>query len=293
MARKRNAAVRLQVVPTPAGGVFLAMLGALFLMAVNYTNNLVFALVFVLAAAAAASAFVARRNLAGVTVAAGEAAPVFAGQAAMLPVRVAAGGRPRHALRVGVAGAAEAATVATLAPAGARVAVPLAARARGEHRVGRLRLSSLYPAGLFEARIEHDCDARLLVWPQLRSAPPAPAAAAGNAADSLAGLRAWRAGDALRRIHWKIYARTAQLHVREFEGAAGEHAVTVDWAALAGEPEQRLGQLAQQVLAAEADGVPHALRLPGVRGGCGRGPAHRDASLRALALFDAGAEGER
>jgi uncharacterized protein (DUF58 family) len=293
MARERNAAVRLQVVPTPAGGVFLVMLGALFLMAVNYTNNLVFALVFVLAAAAAVSAFAARRNLAGVLVAVGEAAPVFAGQAATLPVRLVARGRTRHALRVGVAGAAPAATVTTLAPAGERVVVPLAARARGEHRVGRLRLSSLYPAGLFEARIEHDCDACVLVWPQLRPAPPAPAAAAGNAADSLAGLRAWHPGDPLRRIHWKVYARTGQLHVREFEGAAGAHAVTVDWAGVAGEPELRLGQLAQQVLAAEAEGVPHALRLPGLHGACGRGPAHRDASLRALALFDPGAEGAR
>jgi uncharacterized protein (DUF58 family) len=49
--------------------------------------------------------------------------------------------------------------------------------------------------------------------------------------------------------------------------------------------EPRLARLAAWVLAADAAGIAHGLRLPGVELGPASGSAHRRASLDALALY--------
>jgi uncharacterized protein (DUF58 family) len=64
----------------------------------------------------------------------------------------------------------------------------------------------------------------------------------------------------------------------------------LDWDRLPGSAgvEARLSLLTHQVLAAEEANVAYGLRLPGTVLQPGLGEAHRDACLKALALFDDG-----
>lgn len=278
--------------PTAAGWVFAALLTVLFLAAANYGNNQVFLLVFLLAASAALSVWPSWRNLRGLTILSGEPAPVFAGETAWLPLTLpGGGGTPRHELRIatdgGMQDVALAAPEDTLQAAGAalHLRVPLPCPQRGWRPVGTLRLYSRYPFGLLEARLDHPCPARVLVWPApAASVPRPPAAARGEASDALGELRHWQEGESLRRIAWKIWARSDQLLARGFEGAQGSHAAILDWDALAGDAESRLALLARQVLDAEAGGGDYALVLPALRLPGGRGEGQRHACLRALAL---------
>jgi uncharacterized protein (DUF58 family) len=68
--------------------------------------------------------------------------------------------------------------------------------------------------------------------------------------------------------------------------SAVQQELWLDWqqAQLPGR-EPRLSRLAAWVVAAEAAGVSHGLRLPGVEIAPGSGTAHRRASLDALATW--------
>ncbi|OAI78264.1 hypothetical protein RSP799_16325, partial [Ralstonia solanacearum] len=116
-----------------------------------------------------------------------------------------------------------------------------------------------------------------------RVARPRPDAAADQ-------LRPYRPGDPLRSIAWKHSARLDTWLARS--GQQVRHAQCVlAWDALPPpmDAEARLSRLCAWVLAAEqapaGEAPEYTLVLPGLAIGPARGPAHRDACLRALALW--------
>ena len=166
---------------------------------------------------------------------------------------------------------------------------------RGLHDVPTLRAETRYPFGLFRAWTVWRPAARVLAWPAPER-PMAPLPAAPSAAGETAqrrpsdsgefeGVRAYRRGDALKRVVWKKAARTGELVSRDTSSALQQQ-LWLDWqlAQLPG-TEPRLSRLAAWVLAAEAAGVAHGLRLPGVEIAPGSGAAQRRRSLDALALW--------
>ena len=88
---------------------------------------------------------------------------------------------------------------------------------------------------------------------------------------------------------WKPSARRGTLLVREFEQPAGTD-IDLDWRELHGlAHEARISRLARWVEDAERDGRRYRLQLPAQPAiGPDRGPAHRHACLRALALMPHG-----
>ena len=103
-------------------------------------------------------------------------------------------------------------------------------------------------------------------------------------------LRDYRNGDAPRQIAWKASARLDRLMVREYEAGVARD-VMLEWQSLRQLPhEQRISRLARWVLEAEREGRRYRLQIPGTTLGPARGPEHRHACLRALALLpEAGA----
>ena len=276
--------------PTPAGWAFYLLLLALLLMAINYSNNLLLALWCWLLAALPLAAWAAWRNLAGIAVNAALPAPVFAGQAAQLPLRLSAvPGRTHFGLQLAVGTARE--CLSQLPPGEPlRVSLALLCRQRGCLPLAGLQLSSVYPFGLFNASRVLPLPHELLVWPSpapLADLPPQPVQ--GREVDTLAGLRPYLAGDAPRRIDWRALARRDELLVRHFEGDAGAQGICIDWQRQQGGVEQRLSAMAAQVLVADAAGLAFSLELPGQTLPLARGEAQRLACLSALALFEGGA----
>jgi uncharacterized protein (DUF58 family) len=99
------------------------------------------------------------------------------------------------------------------------------------------------------------------------------------------GVRAYRRGDALKRIVWKKAAKGGDLVSRDHVSALQQE-LWFDWqhAQLSG-TEPRLSRMAAWVVAADGAGLSHGLRLPGVEIAPGSGLAHRRASLDALATW--------
>ena len=179
----------------------------------------------------------------------------------------------------------------------AQVVLREPAQRRGWQYMAPLEVFCLHPLGAFVTWAWLRLEARVLVYPRPVGEQPLPwvsmagegkvvGAAAGD--DELSGLRPYVLGDALSRVAWKRFGR-GELLLKQFAGE-GAPRLLLDFAAAKGGTEQRLSQLAKWVMDADRQGLLYALRLPpDVFFDFGHGREHREACLRALALFGGGA----
>ena len=286
------------VLPSRAGLLYLGVLAAMLIAAINFRLALGHALTFLLGSVGAVALLHTHRNLSALVLRPGRAEPVFAGQLAEVSVVVVNRTRQeRFALMLSAPGMAlpEAVDAAPTSEQVVSIAIPT--ERRGWMQVPRLALETRFPLGIWRAWTWWQPALRVLVYPAPETpAPPLPAQSArpgegdgrGSGEDDLAGIRPWGPGDTPRRIAWKAMARSAsdELLAKHFEGGErGE--LLLDWHALPAsfDTEERLSRLARWVIDADASGARYALRLPGRELEADAGPAHRARCLEALATF--------
>jgi uncharacterized protein (DUF58 family) len=285
---------RVYILPTRAGIGFAVLLFGMLLAGLNYGNALALFLTFTLVGVALVAMHQCHRNLLGIALTAASAGAVFAGERARLELALGNPGRLRR-FAVQAAVATTRGAGADLEPDGsARLGVLLATTRRGRVPIDRVRLSTEFPFGLFEAWTWLHLSLELIVYPVARGEqlpPEMPAARAGERAvhgpgdDEWAGLRAFRAGDSPRQVAWKAYARGAPLLVKEY-ASSGAAERLFDYGSLTAlAPEARLEQLCRWIVDADARGDRFGLRLPDLSIATGQGLAHRERCLRALAVF--------
>jgi uncharacterized protein (DUF58 family) len=147
---------------------------------------------------------------------------------------------------------------------------------RGLHRILRVTARTAYPFGFFEKsrRFEsrsafwvapHAVDTRHLSASLVSQLGEESAHRAGGGEDFFS-LRPYRAGDDLRRVHWRRSARAGRWFVREYEAKQGREVLLE--LALPGVAERRaehaiatLGSLAEELL---GRGLRVGVRAPGV-----------------------------
>jgi uncharacterized protein (DUF58 family) len=172
-------------------------------------------------------------------------------------------------------------------------------RARGRHRLAGVRLTTRFPFALFLKAGRVTLNREVLVFPAVR--PISPEAllrlvGAGTSAvrqrgrgHDLYNLRAYRAGDDPRLIHWRSSAKVDSLLVREMEAETTEDTRLV----LAGTG----GRSAERLEAALSEAASIAVHLARAGAGVelvgaglfvplGHGPGHARRILTALALYD-------
>jgi len=288
---------RIFILPTRLGLGFGLLLGAMLLTAMNYQNNLAYAFVFLTASAALTSALHTYANLAGVVLSPGRAPPVFAGQEAVFPVRLA---EKRGAARVAIEVSPRRGEpgVLDLEPYGEAVAQPaLTAGQRGLLPAPELVVRTTHPLGLFRVWSRVRFDQECLVYPgPANEAPDAgvlfPEGAGSGQKEIISGeedldsLRQHRQGESYKRIDWKAYARGRGLVSKHFSGPE-QASVWLDFDALS-EPgtENRLSVLARIILDLAESGTPYGLKLPHTSISPDSGQEHMHGCLAELALFD-------
>lgn len=286
---------RIYILPTRFGLFYAGLTTAMVAGALNYNNNPALLLGLLLVGAGMASLVSAQLQLSGLSIVAVDAEPVPAGQPLVLRVHAAcADARPRSGLHVDAPDDAADRASLLLREGGGQALLSLPTSRRGWRDVPRLRISTTWPLGLARAWSYVWPESPLLVYPAPEpTAPPLPEGSGDpashrlhHAGDDVHHLRAYRPGDPPRTIAWKPSARRGTLLVREYEQPAGVDLV-LDWQSLGSlSTETRIARLARWVEEAERDGRRYRLRLPGQPPiGPDRGPAHRHACLRALALM--------
>lgn len=294
---------RVFIFPDRAGLVFLGVLAIMLIAAINYQNNMVFALTFLLFSLFIVAILHTFGNLSGLRIEALRGHSTFAGDVAEFEVQLRRAPQRRyHAIELGWPGQ-PAALVSLVDAEATTVKLFHDARQRGWLRPGRLSISTVYPLGLLRAWTWIDLDLVALVYPQPLAGPrPAgahdddPHAHERNApqwhkgSEDFHGFRLYRSGDNLRHVMWRAYAKGQRLQSKQFaELPVSSH--WLSWDDVAGEREQRLGLLCHWVLELHRRGEPFGLQLPGEKLAQDSGEAHRDRALRMLALFGRAATG--
>lgn len=285
---------RIYILPTRTGLGFGLVLFTMLLGALNYSNNMGFALAFLLTAITVISIHHTQRNLAGLRVTVEGCTAVFAGELIECSVRLANPGRsPRWQINAGPAGAA---TPPTDIPAGGSAALSLClpTTRRGTQPCPVIRISTRHPFGLFEAWAWLYPERELMVYPTpaTRSASALPAASADqehagealHGSDEFVGLRTPVPGESPARMAWKALARSGQLLAKDIRSGAGSS--WFDWHALGTQDsEARLSLLTRMILDADAAGRAYGLRLPGIELPPDNSREHYHRCLRTLAVF--------
>jgi uncharacterized protein (DUF58 family) len=291
----------IYILPTRAGLAFAFTLLLMLVASINYQLNLGYVLTFLLAGTGLVSMHMTHGTLRALTLHLRPAAPVFAGDKALLEIVITNPGHERHALAVHFhdrSGAGRGFAWCDVPAQGQESArVSLVPPGRGWHPVPLLVVETLFPFGLFRAWTVWRPAARVLAWPRPEQPPPAlppsvplpgePPLPQRGAGSELDGVRGYRRGDSMRQVVWKKVAKSGQLVSRE-TSASGSRELWLDWLAmptLSGDVERRLSRLAAWVQAAERSGLAYGLRLPGRELAPGHGDAHRRAALDLLAAF--------
>lgn len=270
---------------------------AMWYAGASQSNGAAYLLCFVLVSMILVSSLHCWTNLRGIELQAGTIQPVFEGEEIRVEM-LAKTRRNRPNFGVWVKPAGGPAAGALQIPAAGEMSFELLATApaRGIYRTFDLHLESRYPLGFFTARQRVVLPHTYVVYPKPRGEHPLPVslvpaveAVDGQTAegDDFSGVRSWREGESQRHIDWKAVARGQPLYTKQWAGNVGQ-TVWLEWDLLPGMgTEDRLGQLARWVLAAERSGVRYGLRVPGAEQPLGNGEVHQHRCLRALAGFSA------
>lgn len=282
---------RIYVLPTPYGLFFALLLVAMTVGALNYNNNPALILCFLLLSLMLSCLLRGYLNLSGVQLEAIDAAPVHAGQMQRLRLRFRSA-RRRHCEGLILQRDGHRAVFELRDGLPSEVEMVRTTQRRGRAPVGRFKLFSQQPLGLFEVWSWLHPDASPLVWPALEKDPPQPPDAGGleharpqpGMGDEAVTLRDYRRGDPMRQVAWKHSARAQHLLVREYEEPGGSRQ-EFSWDALAPlHSDARARRLARWLADAERQAQITTLHMPDARIGPGQGPSHLHACFKALAL---------
>ncbi|TXG01303.1 DUF58 domain-containing protein [Massilia arenae] len=290
---------RVFILPTRAGLGFAVLLAVLLIGSINYALGLGFGLTFLALACALVDMVATYRNLAHLALLQGRVAPAFAGQEVQFELQVFNRTRlARYAVRADFANVAEPRHVADIAPGThAILTLSVPTLQRGWLAPARVKLSTHFPLGLFNAWSYWRPAARALVYPRPEDGAPGLPLGGGSGSslraaghDDFAGVRNYQAGDSPRQLAWRQIARLdpsigGALVSKHFEGG-GDDELVLDFDALPAtlDLELRLSRLTRWVLEAESRALPYAFRLGALRLPAALGAAHQAACLRALAL---------
>ena len=285
------------IFPTRAGFLFGGLLTILILGAINYQNSLVYAVAFLLGSLFSVTILYTFRNLSGLTLELAEAGRGFVGEDIEFAVRVLRPkGRGREGVQIGWPGGYKQ-WVDVSDDEGA--VVPLYARAtqRGWLVPGRLLVETYFPLGLLRAWTWVDLRARALVYPQPLFAD-LPGVATSHptddgvlldpvGSDDFVDIRAYVAGDPIRNILWRAYARGDELVVKRYASHLDPR-LWFDFSDLPGDTEEKLSRLAGLALRATRIEREFGVRLPHRRLAPGVGQLHLEQVLKELALYEVG-----
>jgi len=282
------------IFPTKSGFGYALLLLLVMIGATNYQNNLAFALNFWLISLGFLSIVHTFRNILGLTIRCQQLAPVNAGNEAIIRLSLSSN-KVKQAIEFGFSRQPNV-RVPFVDKQGQVAELSLKVNKRGWHDIPRVYIQTLYPLGLIHAWSWLTFSNRLLVYPRPLEPPALNLHQHDNGnedsgdtqnvrGDEFHGHRQYAAGDSVKQIDWKVYARERGVMSRDLRAPQSSQHILA-WEQFAGvDNETRLSYLCFLVLEKEQQQQQYGLHIPGVNIGLGTGIAHMNRCLEALALW--------
>lgn len=301
---------RVYILPTIQGWVYSVMLFVMLLGAINYNNSMAYTLCFLLASLGLVCMLHTYSNLTGLIISSSKPRAVFAGQQALFPIQLdnrlglekfSIHLEQDEAIKKLFRKRKETRTIPLKISIGidtgkqSNCHYPVQSRQRGILASGRLKISTNFPLGLFVVwsyfEPEHDC----LIYPAPQGQKQLPPDTLNiddadygsqSGTDDFSGFRKYRAGDPVKSIAWKAFAKEQGLLVKQFSGK-GSQTLILGWESVShiNDIESRLAQLCYWVLLAEQTSNCYGLELPDKSIEPNHGTYHKECCLEALARF--------
>ncbi|MGD9211725.1 MAG: DUF58 domain-containing protein [Desulfobacteraceae bacterium] len=285
----------IYILPTKYGGLYLTIVVGMLLGSINYNNNLGFLLTFLLGSLGLTGMLHTYGMLYGLRIVSATAEPVFAGDPLQVEFTIADIKRERIGIRWYFN--SEDQTKIDLRPNNVnKILVSMPTKRRGIIKLSFLRITCIYPLGLFRAWARINPCLQSLVYPHpisdtiLGTSLPS-LHGEGNLAitsgtDDFKGLSTYKAGDPPHRIHWQAYSRGQGLYTKTFAGQSSVGLMLKLKDIKGDDIEKKISVLCFKVLKLHAQQRHFGIQLTKQTIAMGKGRLQRDRCLQALALYE-------
>lgn len=285
---------RIFIFPNKIGWLYLVFLILLFITGINYQNNLILSVGFIMVSVLITTIVATYQNLSSLIIKTSACDNVFVGDFVALPVTFENINKAnKRGLMVGFEQ-----SPCQLVPAierEQRVNLLFRPSERGLLSVPRIKLYSVFPMGLFMCWSWLRLEFNGLVYPKPVDFPfRMSAGEAGDqdhsktlisGMDEFDGLRSYQKGDSMKRVAWRQFAKTQQLMTKHYSDLQADERC-LDWYALTGiDVELRLKILAGWVVDCHKQQCQYSLKLPHKIIEQNSGESHFRYCLKELALF--------
>ncbi|MBU2965470.1 DUF58 domain-containing protein [Amphritea sp. 2_MG-2023] len=288
---------RIYIMPSRSGFMFLLLLLVMLVLAINFQNNLMFAVTFLLASLFVVTILHTYANLSGLTIEFLRGHPCFEGEQAAFDLLLTPQQRQYESIQLRL-GQESGCAVDLLDDQPVSLTLYQTPPRRGMFQAGPLLIETYYPLGLFRAWTWLQVDLSMPVYPRpVKGGQLADLNTVGSGEQSstdqsersggeeFAGLVTYEPGMSLKRVAWKHYARGQGMHAKEYVELR-DHQRWLSWELWPElNPEARLSRLTWWLLQLHQQGEAYGLDIPGCHIQPNQGESHRLKVLTALACF--------
>ncbi|MFC3031359.1 DUF58 domain-containing protein [Pseudoalteromonas fenneropenaei] len=275
----------IYVLPSKLGWLFAFFIVLLFVLGVNYQNNLLLLSSYLFAVILVVALLIGFSNLNGLKLQVTKKTASFAPHAPSFDIRLITT-KPKYLLTI--ESDHQGYDVPEVASS-EDCTVSLALNTRGLYALPLLRLQSDYPFGLVKiwsywcpahsVHIYPEVAEHLHFKQQVDNTMPL-------AEQEFGGLNQYQPGDAPQRIAWKHFAKSGVLQTKIFAERKGPDAQLIfDFNSLEGSTEYRLSVLTRLIVDAYRNGEHFTLKLPCKNELSGKDADHYQACLESLSVF--------
>ncbi len=286
---------RIYIIPTRFGFIFALAVFALLLGSMNYSNGLAFLLTFILTAVGFVSMHLTNSNLSNIYVEPMLNEAVFAGENALLQLRLWHKDTDRPEIAITHKLALSNHAHCCVDEYGSIASVHMQTSQRGYLEIDHYMLSTRFPMNMFFAWTVVLQPLRCIVYPEPSDEAPeifgqstqSESNKSSNrpGQDDFAGLREYQWQDSPQHIAWKSYASQDKLLVKQFSESVSKTSVFDIDELSSGNLETRLSQLCRLILDAEDKQQNYGLKLGDIIIPTNQGDKHKHNCLAALASY--------
>lgn len=280
----------IYVTPSKEGVGFLGIAALNFVLGINYQNNLILAVSYLMVMLLILSLLYAYANFNGLMLKVSQVHSDFASKKSSVTFEFK-NDKTRYDIRLEHQSSKSFTRVKSLVgDKFVNFKLPLP---RGVYKLGRYKIYTHYPFGLVTVWSYLISDQDFYVYPSpLETEVPSDSFILNNHGDEVINseslaedfneLKTYQKGMNIHRISWRHFAKTNELLIKDYQSSNESCSYGFDFDKLSGTVEERLSQLCFLVQQAEIEQQQYALKLPNKLIQLGSGQAHKIKCLEAL-----------